>query len=111
MQSNIDNMLFLLLRSAVCGKLLSEKERKGFSAEMLPELLKVSHKHDMAHLISKGLSDNQLMSLVKGMENGNAYVQKLEQLKLLSIYRYERLNYDLKNLCQVLENEKVAFLP
>lgn len=111
MQNKIDKMLFLLLRSAVCGKLLSEEEKKEFSVELIPELLKLSHKHDIAHLVSLGLSLNNLMPMVKACENGNAYVQKLEQLKLLAIYRYERINYDLKNLCQVLEEEKIPFLP
>ena len=44
-------IFFALLRSSVCEEKLTEKERSKYSPEMLPDLLSISSKQDLSHLL------------------------------------------------------------
>ena len=44
--------MFALLRSAVCGGLLSGEEISLYSPDMLPEITLLAQKHDVIHLIA-----------------------------------------------------------
>ena len=87
-------ILFALLRSAVRGTSLAEEEKNSYSPEMLPDLLKTSDNHDMAHLLVLGLKQNNLIT----EENDD-----LEKYILNAVYRYEQLKYEYHSLCSALE--------
>ncbi len=95
-------ILFALLRSAICGMKLTEEERSYYSPELLSDLLKISSKHDLAHLLVFGLKRNELIS----KENSD-----IEKCILKAVYRYERLRYEYENLCTALEKAQIPFLP
>ena len=95
-------ILFALLRSAICGTKLTEEERSFYSQEQLRDLLKISSKHDVIHLLVIGLKENELIA----KEN-----TELEKCILKAVYRYERIRYEYENLCAALENAKIPFLP
>lgn len=95
-------ILFALLRSAICGTKLTEEERNTYSPEQLRDLLKISSKHDLVHLLVLGLKENELIA----KEN-----VELEKYILKAVYRYERIRYEYENLCLALEEAKIPFLP
>lgn len=95
-------ILFALLRSAICGTKLTEEERDLYSPDLLQDLLKISSKHDVVHLLALGLKQNELIA----KENSN-----IEQYIFKAVYRYERLNYEYDNLCAALEEAQIPFLP
>lgn len=95
-------MLFALLRSAICGIELTDDERRNYSSDLLQDLLKISAKHDVAHIIALGLKQNGLIKKEDiDIEN---YIFK-------AVYRCERIKHEYENLCTVLENAKIPFLP
>ncbi len=102
MENRIIRTLFALLRSSVFDYTLTEDERAMVSEETLPELLALSRKHDLSHLLAYGLKKN---GLTEGT-NGGA-----ERAIFKAAYRYERLNYDYGRLCEALEAEKIPFIP
>ena len=55
-------ILFALLRSAVCGEKLTKEEQSDYSPEMLRDLLSMSSKHDFAHLLAHGINQNNILS-------------------------------------------------
>ena len=69
---------------------------------MLQELLKISSKHDVAHLLAFGLKQNGLIS----KENSD-----VERCIFKAVYRYENLNYELEQICSALEKAQIPFLP
>ena len=95
-------MLFALLRSAVRGTTLTDEQKSSFSVDLLRELMKISAKHDIVHLISFSLKQNNLIP------QGNDDVEKF---LFQAVYRYEKLNYEYKKLCTALEEAKIPFIP
>lgn len=98
-QRTVD-VLFALLRSAVCGKPMTQAEKELFSEELLPEITALAKKHDMAHVLGYALHQNELSSGETG---------ELEMIK--AVFRYERLTYELESLCEALEEAGVDFMP
>ena len=95
-------ILIALLRSAIRGTELTPSERESYSESMLQDLLKISAKYDIIHLLVFGLKQNKLIS------KDNA---EIEKYILKAVYRYERLRYEYENLCDTLEKAKIPFLP
>ncbi len=95
-------ILFALLRSAICGTKLTEEERNNYSPDLLQDLLKITSKHDVVHLLVFGLKQNELIT----KENSD-----IEKCILKAVYRYERLRYEYENLCSTLEEAQIPFLP
>lgn len=102
MEQRTIQILFALLRSAICGTKLTEKERNDYSSELLPDLLKISSKHDVAHLLVLGLKQNDLIPKERS---------DIEQYIFKAVYRYERLKFEYENLCAALEKAQIPFLP
>ena len=92
--------LFVLLRSAIRGEKLTEKN--SYSLEQLYGLLKISSKHDLDHFLALGLKQNELISQ-KDIE--------IDKCILKAVYRYEQLNYEYKNLCDIFEAKGIPFIP
>ncbi len=95
-------ILFTLLRSAISGERLTDKERSDYRQEMLPELLKISSKHDLSHLLAWALKQNDLLP----EESAPA-----EKCILKAVYRYEKLRYEYDCICDALEKAEIPFLP
>lgn len=102
MVQRTNQILFALLRSAICGTKLTGEERESYSHEALNDLLKISSKHDVVHLLALGLKQNDLISKE---EIG------IEKSTLKAVYRYERINYEYENLCKILESANIPFVP
>lgn len=95
-------ILFALLRSAICGTILTEEERNICSFELIQDLLKISDDHDITPILAMGLKQNGLVS----KENSG-----IEKHILKAVYRYERLRHEYENLCNALEKAQIPFLP
>lgn len=95
-------ILFALLRSAIRGIKLTESEQNSYSADVLQDLLKISAKHDVVHLLVLGLKQNELIP--KEHDDIEKYILK-------AVYRYERIRYEYDNLCSALEKAQIPFLP
>lgn len=102
MQQKTIQILLALLRSAICDEKLTEKESHDYSSEMLPKLLKLSSKHDIAHLLILGLKKNNLISKED---------MWLEQYIPKAVFRYEQLNYEYERICLALEEAEIPFIP
>lgn len=78
---------FALLRSAIYDDRLSDEENVLYDAEILFRIVKIAKKHDVLHLLVLGLKKNELLD-----EN----TKQLERELFKAVYRYEKLNYELK---------------
>ncbi len=94
-------LMFSLIGSAISGNLLSDEEKGLISEETVSEIITISNRHDIAHLVIYSLDKNSLLPNDKEIKN--------EMFK--AIYRYERMNFEYKRICSVLEKNKIPFLP
>ncbi len=101
MNENIIGILFALLRSAICGDMLTEQEIKACDGETLSRLIDISKKHDIIHLVALGLERNSIITNSDALSN--------EIIK--AVYRYEQIKYEYESLCKVLEAAKIPFMP
>lgn len=95
-------LLFALLRSAICGTKLTEKEKSLFSAGILPELGAIAGKHDVINLLAWGLKQNSLVDENDAENERNIFK---------AVYRFEQINYEIDRLCEALESLEIPFVP
>ncbi len=105
MNQNTNQILFALLRSAICGTSLKDNEKALFSSELLPDLFTLTKKHDIIHLLAFAIKKNKLIADNKELEN------ILTAIIYKSIMRYEKLNKAYEGLCALLENAQIPFIP
>lgn len=102
MNTETSKVMFALLRSAVCGDLLSSEEISLYSPDILPEITSLAQKHDVIHLIVFALKKNGLL------DESN---KNLESKMLTAVYRCEKLKYELTKLRAALEQAEIPFIP
>ena len=102
MEQKTVKVFFALLRSVVCGVMLTEEELELHSSVQWQDLLKIATKHDMQHLLAYGLKLNNLIT----KENEN-----LEQHIFTAAFRCESLQHELDILCSALEKAQIPFIP
>ena len=90
------------MRSVIRGTQLTETERNLYSPNQLQDLLSVSSKQDVVHLLVFGLKQNELISKEHN---------ELEKSILKAVYRYERIRYEYEKLCVALEEARIPFMP
>ncbi|MBE6553125.1 MAG: hypothetical protein E7666_02165 [Ruminococcaceae bacterium] len=104
MNEQVTRAMFALIRHVVCGAELTEGDKAGITPEILPQLYALSKSHDMAHIVAQGLSD-------LGLLGEDELSQKFQKQQMLAIYRYQKLNYELERIYQILEDAKIPFIP
>ena len=102
MNKETNMVMFALLRSAVCGDLLSGEEKSLYDAEMLSKIVKIARQHDVLHLVAFGLKKNDML-------DGNS--KQLETEIFKAVYRYEQQSYELSRVCETLEKANIPFIP
>ena len=102
MDHGTNQILFALLRSAICGEPLSDAEKAQFFEAQIPALLATAKQHDIIHLLALGLKQNALCP-------GNE--PEIRKHILLAVYRYEQQRAELEKLCRTLESAEIPFLP
>ena len=95
-------ILFSLLRSAIRGTVLTEEEQRLYSKERLAELLQISSRHDLSHLVAYGLQQNRLADEEKA---------NIEKCIFKAVFREQRTKYEYERLCATLERAQIPFLP
>ncbi len=102
MNQDTIQIFFALLRSVICGDPLREEERELFSTVTPNDLILLSRRHDVAHLIAFAIEKNKLLS--------NDH-KKTEDEVFKAVFRYEQLNYEYVKLCESLEKAQIPFIP
>ena len=100
----VSRALFALLRYEICQAELDAETKKLITPEIFSELYKVSKKHDLAHLVAEALDKN-------GLLDDSDVAKAFRQQRAMAIYRYEQSNYELGEICRVLEEERIEHIP
>ncbi len=101
---NVVSMMFELLRFDLFETELCADIKNAITLDNLPDLYKLSKKHDLVHIISDALDKNGLL------ENEKAKIAFLQE-RIKAISRSERQQYELDEICKALEEAKISFVP
>ncbi len=99
---NTGEKLIQLIGSEVCGSTLSL--RSSITEKDFTELYSLAHTHDLAHVVCSAL-------LNAGMVAGNPLESVYRDRVYSTLYRYESQCYVLEKISNVLENEKIPYIP
>lgn len=105
MKCGVKERLFILLRSAIIDSNLPKDYLSDCSSEELQVLLKLSEKHDIAHLLAYTIERNELL------DKSNDCYAWLSKMLLTAVYRHERINNEYIRICDALERAEISFLP
>ena len=100
---NAEKVLFSLLRAAVCDKPVADDVKAVLTEDMLQSVGILAKQHDLAHLLQQavsklGLPESPMLNQFKKAEQN-------------AVFRYLRMVHDYQQLCEVLENAQIAFIP
>ncbi len=98
------SILFALLQSALRDLPLTDKEKAACTPERLEALYRLSQHHDVAHLLALGLQQNGICAEAP-------LSQALQKSLMLAVYRTQQQTADLAQLCALLEEAQIPFMP
>ncbi len=93
-----------IIKCAIKEMPLDKEIKTILTEDFLNKIYKVSYAHDMAHLISATLDKYEILP-------EGEIAEKYREQELTAIYRYERLNFEYKLICETLENAGINFMP
>ncbi len=105
-ESAAKEWLFALLRYETCGATIPVNLKESLlNPDVLQALYQTSKAHDLTHLIADALFKNKLIE--KQSPAGKAFLKQLQ----MAVFRYEQISYELKSICETLEEKKIAHMP
>ncbi len=104
MQRTVEKVFFALIRFCF-GTQIDEETKNLITPEILPQLLALSKRHDLAHLVADALDKNGLLPQASQAKKSFAYE------KNMAVYRHEQMQYEFEQVCTALENAKIPFIP
>ena len=73
-------------------------------SESIAEIYLLAKKHSLGHLVSRFVFINKI-------DVEEELLAKLRMEELMSVYKHERMKYAFHEICEILENAKVDYLP
>ncbi len=105
MKQSMPQLMLQLLSYAICGNCLPANMPEQLTAECVQEMYKLAVKHDIGSVIGEALYASGLS------EQLGEYYAPFQKLQLAAVMRYEKSNYELNRICQVLETAHIPFMP
>lgn len=100
--TDAQNCFIELIKNVVLDTALPE----DFKVCDLLELYKLSKKQDMAHIVAYGLKKNNLIDL-----DSDLWIKCYKKQYSLAQFRVTNLQYEYENVCKVLEEAEIDYIP
>ena len=100
---SVKDIMLSAVRTQVCGG--ERVEYAGISDEELKRLYEVAKAQDLAHLVAAELDRQGLL------RSGDEVSEKFRKQQILAVFRYERINYELEEICSLFEELEIPHIP
>lgn len=100
---NTAQLLFQLIRVAVCGEPPHQNLEDACTAEALDRVFVLAAHHDLAHLAGQGASKMQIQD--------SAPLKKCKNSAMQAFARHARQAFVLEDICNILEQAHIPFIP
>ena len=97
-------IMMQLIKSEICNLPLKQLPEDVLSVDFLTALYQYSKLHDLAHIVGHALEQNGLLPQ-------NEIGEKFQKQTFTAVYRYQQLQYTYQKICDILENENIAYVP
>ncbi len=104
MQERLTEILMNLIASEVCEHKAIDLTKEALSDSFWESLYCASKSHDMAHIVGAAVEK-------QGINIPPEIAQKFRKQQMLAVYRYQQLQYELAEICRVLEEAEIQFVP
>lgn len=98
------SILIEILCATVNGAEACDAVREKMTPDGLASVYRLAKKHDLAHVVSRFVSQNQI-------EVEHELLEKLQREELASIYRYEQMKYAYEEICGALDRAEITYVP
>lgn len=99
-----EQLLFVLLRSLITDKSISDVDKQRASVSLLDEVLRLARAHHIAHLVAESIRKNELATDGDLSVICNDYV-------MVALLEDTRHTYNLEQLKALFNSQKLPFLP
>ncbi len=101
---NVKKTIIQLIANEICGKELSLTDEAPYSDEFYNEMFNTAIAHDVAHIVGTALINN-------GLEKKSLAFEQYRGCIYAVMFRYENLKYVTEKVCNVLDEEKIPYIP
>jgi hypothetical protein len=98
-----EKILLSLLRCSACGEPVSDAVKEACTPEALEQVYALAKLHDLAHMPGQVLAG-------LGLPESDA-LKKLKSATFTAVQRYVQLDYELKRICDALEQAQIPYVP
>jgi len=100
---NINEIMFSLIRKEICQKEIEADVKKHLSSSEFSKLYTLSTEHDIFNIVASALSDIDVFT-------DNGIKNRIKKQLMMSVYHYERMNYDILLISQIFEKAEIKFI-
>ncbi len=101
---DINKTMIQLIANEICGREFSLPAEHSCSDEFYNEMFNTAMAHDIAHIVGTALINN-------GLEKRSLACEQYRGCIYAVMFRYENLKYVTQKVCNVLEEEKIPYIP
>lgn len=104
---NTTDILLALVRAEITQRDIADGTREvleQYTPELYMQLYRLAQKHDIAQIVAKALTRLNLL-------RDDELIQEFRKSWLLAVYRWEKLNNAFTEITQVLERERIPYVP
>ena len=102
--NTIERMFIDFLRVGICGGEISQETADNITEENLVQIYNLAQKHDLAHIVGDVLFKKKIMP--------DCDIAKIYEYNLLmSVLRYQNLNFELQRICDLFEKNEIPHIP
>ncbi len=100
----LQNTFIEILRSSLTECELDESVKAQLTPETVSALYALSKQHDLAHIMTICLNKNKIPL-------NEQQAAKFNRAEMISIYRYEQMNYAYAQICDTLDKAEIRYIP
>ncbi len=103
-ERDIRQMLIEIICYVLNGDDSNSFLREKLDIETVTSLYHLSNKHDLTHILSHFIYQNKI-------DVGDELRNKLRREELMSVYRYERMQYTFDEICSLFDESNISYIP
>ena len=104
MERIITETMIQLISSEICGNTLDLSDNVKLTEKFMVELLLLSRKHDVAHIVASALMNNGLLD---NSPQAGLFMNEFYK----AVYNREKLNETYDEICSLLEKKHIPYIP